>query len=66
MPVSGLDTRRPIQCIPTGAIDNSGTLDVKAKKYALMHGINARGTFFMSQAALPYLLKAEVWCVASS
>ena len=38
------------------AIDNSGTLAVKPKKYALMHGINARGTFFASQAALPHLL----------
>mmetsp|Transcript_17411 Transcript_17411/g.54350 ORF Transcript_17411/g.54350 Transcript_17411/m.54350 type:complete len:308 (-) Transcript_17411:26-949(-) len=41
------------------AIDNSGTLEVKAKKYALMHGINARGTFWTSKLALPHLLKAE-------
>ena len=38
------------------AIDNSGTLDVKAKKYELMHTINARGTFWMSKLALPHLL----------
>ena len=41
------------------AIDNSGTLDVKAKKYALMHGINARGTFWTSKLALPHCLKAR-------
>ena len=40
------------------AIDNSGTLDVKAKKYALMHGINARGTFWTSKLALPHLLES--------
>ena len=40
------------------AIDNSGTLDVKAKKYELMHQINARGTFWTSKLALPHLLKS--------
>ena len=40
------------------AIDNSGTLGVKAKKYALMHGINARGTFWTSKLALPHLLES--------
>ena len=40
------------------AIDNSGTLDVKSKKYALMHGINARGTFWTSKLALPHLLES--------
>jgi citronellol/citronellal dehydrogenase len=40
------------------AIDNSGTLDIKAKKYALMHGINARGTFWTSKLALPHLLES--------
>lgn len=41
------------------AIDNSGTLDVKAKKYQLMHNINARGTFWTSKLALPHLLKSS-------
>ena len=41
------------------AIDNSGTLDIRTKKYALMHGINARGTFWSSKLCLPHLLKAE-------
>jgi citronellol/citronellal dehydrogenase len=40
------------------AIDNSGTLDIKAKKYALMHNINARGTFWTSKLALPHLLNS--------
>ena len=35
------------------AIDNSGTLDMKAKKYALMHNINGRGTFWTSKLCLP-------------
>ena len=39
------------------AIDNSGTLSVAPKKYDLMHGINGRGTFMMTQAALPHLQK---------
>ena len=41
------------------AIDNSGTLEVNAKKYELMHGINGRGTFWTSKLALPHLLKSE-------
>lgn len=41
------------------AIDNSGTLDTRAKKYALMHGINARGTFWSSKLCLPHLLKVS-------
>ena len=40
------------------AIDNSGTLDVKKKKYDLMYGINARGTFWTTKLALPHLLKS--------
>ena len=39
------------------AIDNSGTLGVAPKRYDLMHGINGRGTFMMTQAALPHLQK---------
>ena len=41
------------------AIDNSGTLDIRTKKYALMHGINARGTFWSSKLCLPHLLKVS-------
>jgi len=41
------------------AIDNSGTLDVKAKKYALMHNINGRGTFWTSKLCLPHLLQSS-------
>jgi len=39
------------------AIDNSGTLDIKSKKYDLMHSINSRGTFWTSKLALPHLLQ---------
>ena len=38
------------------AIDNSGTLEVRAKKYHLMHNINGRGTFWTSKLCLPHLL----------
>lgn len=41
------------------AIDNSSTLNVKAKKYQLMHTINARGTFWTSKLALPHLLESS-------
>jgi citronellol/citronellal dehydrogenase len=41
------------------AIDNSGTLDVRAKKYRLMHDINGRGTFWTSKLCLPHLLKSQ-------
>ena len=41
------------------AIDNSGTLSLKPRKYDLMHSINGRGTYMMSKLALPYLLKGE-------
>lgn len=41
------------------AIDNSGTLDVRAKKYHLMHNINGRGTFWTSKLCLPHLLKGS-------
>ena len=39
------------------AIDNSGTLELRAKKYELMHQINGRGTFWTSKLCLPHLLK---------
>ncbi|KAB1655362.1 NAD(P)-dependent oxidoreductase [Pseudoclavibacter chungangensis] len=41
------------------AINLSGTLDLDPKRYDLMHGINARGTFMLSRAALPALLETE-------
>jgi len=40
------------------AISKTPTLETKAKRYDLMHDINARGTFFVSKAAVPYLKKA--------
>ncbi len=41
------------------AINLSPTETTEAKRYDLMHGINVRGTFFMSQACIPYLKKAH-------
>ena len=41
------------------AIDLRGTLDLPVKKWDLMHGVNARGTWLCSKMALPHLLKAE-------
>lgn len=41
------------------AISLTGTLETPLKKYDLMNGINARGTFATSQACLPHLLKAK-------
>jgi len=41
------------------AISLTGTLETPMKKYDLMNGINARGTFLCSQATLPHLLKAK-------
>lgn len=41
------------------AISLTGTLDTSLKRYDLMHQINVRGTFTVSQAALPHLLRAE-------
>ncbi|MDN5669930.1 MAG: NAD(P)-dependent oxidoreductase [Renibacterium salmoninarum] len=35
------------------------TGEVQPKRYDLMQGVNVRGTFMLSQAALPHLLKAE-------
>jgi citronellol/citronellal dehydrogenase len=40
------------------AISLTGTLATEPKRYDLMHDINARGTFMVSQACIPYLLKA--------
>ncbi len=40
------------------AISLTGTLATEMKRYDLMHGINARGTFLTTQKCLPHLLKA--------
>jgi citronellol/citronellal dehydrogenase len=39
------------------AIFLAGTLDTPLKRYDLMHSVNVRGTFLVSQACLPHLLK---------
>lgn len=41
------------------AINLSPTEQTEAKRWDLMHGINVRGTFFMSKACIPYLKKAH-------
>jgi citronellol/citronellal dehydrogenase len=41
------------------AIHLSGTVETPMKKWDLMHGINARGTFLCSQACIPHLRKAS-------
>jgi len=40
------------------AISLSGVLDTEMKRYDLMQAINVRGTFLVSKACLPYLLRA--------
>ncbi|MDX1455725.1 MAG: NAD(P)-dependent oxidoreductase [Gammaproteobacteria bacterium] len=41
------------------AINLTGTLETRMKRFDLMFGVNVRGTFASSQAALPYLLDAD-------
>jgi citronellol/citronellal dehydrogenase len=41
------------------AISLTDTLSTPMKKYDLMNGINARGTYLCSQVCLPHLLKAK-------
>jgi citronellol/citronellal dehydrogenase len=41
------------------AIQLTGTLQTDAKRFDLMHDINIRGTFLMTQACLPYLQKSS-------
>ncbi|MEO1963408.1 MAG: NAD(P)-dependent oxidoreductase [Cycloclasticus sp.] len=41
------------------AISLTGTADTPMKRFDLMMDVNARGTFVCSQAALPYLKKAD-------
>lgn len=40
------------------AISLTGTLETPMKRWDLMHGVNARGTFACSQACIPHLKKA--------
>jgi citronellol/citronellal dehydrogenase len=40
------------------AISMTGTLETDMRRYDLMHAINARGTYLVSRACLPHLLKA--------
>ena len=41
------------------AIQLTGTLQTEMKRYDLMHNINTRGTFLVTQRCLPHLLKAQ-------
>jgi len=41
------------------AISLTGTLETPMKRYDLMHQINTRGTFLMSQKCIPYLKQAK-------
>jgi citronellol/citronellal dehydrogenase len=41
------------------AIHLAGTLQTPMKRFDLMHQVNVRGTFAMSQACIPHLLKAH-------
>ncbi|WP_069186041.1 SDR family oxidoreductase [Candidatus Terasakiella magnetica] len=41
------------------AINLTGTLETPMKRYDLMNQVNARGTFCVSQACLPHLLRSE-------
>ena len=41
------------------AISLSGTLDTPMKRYDLMHQVNVRGTFLMSQKCIPYLRQSK-------
>ena len=41
------------------AIQLTGTLETEMKRFDLMHGVNARGTYLVSRACLPHLLKSE-------
>lgn len=40
------------------AIYLAGTVDTPMKRFDLMHGVNVRGTYAMSQACIPYLEKS--------
>ena len=40
------------------AISLTGTLETGAKRFDLMHGINTRGTYLVTRAAIPHLKRA--------
>ena len=44
---------------PEGTYTEKELYFMRQEKYALMHGINARGTFWTSKLALPHLLEAR-------
>jgi citronellol/citronellal dehydrogenase len=47
-------------CVNNASVINlSGTLDLQPKRYDLMLDVNVRGTFMLSRACLPYLLKSD-------
>jgi citronellol/citronellal dehydrogenase len=47
-------------CVNNASVINlAGTLDVEPKHYDLMMDVNCRGTFMLSRACLPALLKSE-------
>ena len=50
-----------IDCVVNNAsaIYPRGTADTPMKRYDLMHGVNGRGTFMVTQKCLPHLEKAE-------
>lgn len=41
------------------AIFLAGTLETPSKRFDLMHAVNVRGTFLVSQACLPHLMRAK-------
>lgn len=41
------------------AISLTGTLQTSMKRYDLMHSVNVRGTYMLSQKCLPHLLKSD-------
>uniref|UniRef100_A0A0N4ZXS3 Hydroxysteroid dehydrogenase-like protein 2 n=1 Tax=Parastrongyloides trichosuri TaxID=131310 RepID=A0A0N4ZXS3_PARTI len=41
------------------AINLTGTLETSAKKYDLMHSVNVRGTYLMSQKCIPFLKESK-------
>jgi citronellol/citronellal dehydrogenase len=41
------------------AISMTGTLETDMRRFDLMHAINTRGTYMVSRACLPHLLRAE-------
>ena len=56
-----VETFGSIDALVNTASSNSltGTLETPMKKFDLMFGVNVRGTYAVSQACLPYLLKSN-------